>query len=49
MADRADVLVVANQTAESDELLEALREREQQGRAYSAQQREARRMKGDRD
>jgi hypothetical protein len=27
MADKADVLVVANQTAESDQLLEALRER----------------------
>jgi hypothetical protein len=31
MADTADVLVVANQTAESDQLLEALRERAEQG------------------
>ena len=31
MADTADVLVVANQTAESDELLEALRERAGRG------------------
>ena len=31
MADRADVLVVANQTAESDQLLEALRARAEQG------------------
>ena len=31
MADVADVLVVANQTAESDELLEALRRRGEQG------------------
>ena len=31
MADRADVLVVANQTAESDELLEALQERAERG------------------
>ncbi len=31
MADKADVLVVANQTAESDQLLEALRQRAEQG------------------
>jgi nucleotide-binding universal stress UspA family protein len=31
MADKADVLVVANQTAESDQLLEALRERAERG------------------
>ena len=31
MADKAEVLVVANQTAESDELLEALRERAERG------------------
>ena len=31
MADTADVLVVANQTAESDQLLEALRERAERG------------------
>ncbi len=31
MADRADVLVVANQTAESDELLEALLARAEEG------------------
>ncbi|MDQ3935178.1 MAG: universal stress protein [Actinomycetota bacterium] len=31
MAHKADVLVVANQTAESDELLEALRERAERG------------------
>jgi hypothetical protein len=31
MTDRADVLVVANQTAESDQLLEALRARAEQG------------------
>ena len=31
MADRADVLVVANQTAESDQLLEALRKRAADG------------------
>ncbi len=31
MAERADVLVVANQTAESDELLAALRERAERG------------------
>ena len=31
MAERADVLVVANQTAESDQLLEALTERAERG------------------
>jgi nucleotide-binding universal stress UspA family protein len=31
MAETADVLVVANQTAESDQLLEALRERAERG------------------
>ncbi len=31
MAEKAHVLVVANQTAESDQLLEALRERAEQG------------------
>jgi hypothetical protein len=31
MADRAEVLVVANQTAESDELLAALKERAERG------------------
>jgi nucleotide-binding universal stress UspA family protein len=31
MADQADVLVVANQTAESDQLLEALKERAERG------------------
>ena len=31
MAEKADVLVVANQTAESDQLLEALRERAERG------------------
>jgi hypothetical protein len=31
MADKAEVLVVANRTAESDELLEALKERAAQG------------------
>ena len=31
MAEKADVLVVANQTAESDQLLDALRERAERG------------------